>query len=478
MRRVLSCIVVLVSVVLLTLPSKAGPGQPRRPEWAALYRGPNAGLDQPHAIGVSPDGRIVFVGGVHHVVGGFDQVTIAYDAGSGRKIWSAVHGGRIPRRVIALAVSPLGDRVFVTGTIYHPRSSGLDFLTVAYSARTGKRLWTREYEGRGPVAGEDEPAAIMADPSGRRVYVVGTSLEDGVESFTAIAYGAGTGHTEWISHLSRDPGNGSSHEPYASATSAALSPTQRVLYVTGFTTDAFVIHGTTIALRTGTGGTKWIADDTVPGSYFWPSAVSMSLDGGRIYVSGPGGGTNGVPFEAVTVAHAAEDGSVIWTRAQRDMYWPVVSAVTPFGGRIVVASGGSGYDDRSGASLEHWVVACYRPRDGRRLWERFFGSQAGIASEFPYAVAASPLEPRIYVVGSIASRSRHDWWGIAAYRVTDGRRLWWGRIVGPWRGSGADRDAVAVSAWGRHVVITGASAEEASDGPGLDLNFLTAAYQG
>jgi DNA-binding beta-propeller fold protein YncE len=475
-RRLL-CGAAVGSAVLMALSSQAG-AAPRRPQWTALYRGPRTGLDQPHAIGVSPNGRVVFVSGVHHVVGRFDQVTIAYDANSGKRVWTSVHGGRIPRRVVALAVSPLGDRVFVTGTIYHPRSSGFDFLTLAYSAHSGQRLWARQYEGAGPVPGADEPVAIVADPGGHRVYVAGTSVEDGVESFTAIAYGAGTGHTEWISHLSRDPGNGFDHEPYAAATSAALSPTRRILYVTGFTTDSFVIHGTTIALRTGTGGKSWTSDYAVPDSLYWPSAVAVSPDGEHVYITGPGGGTNGVPFETVTVAQSADGGSVVWTRVERNMYSRIVASVTPFGGRVVVAGGGSGYDDRSGASLEHWVVACYRPRDGRRLWERFFGSQAGIASEFPYAVAASPLMRRVYVVGSIASLRRHDWWAIAAYRVTDGHRLWRGRIVGPWRGSGADSDAIAVAAWDRHVVITGGSAKEASDGPGLDLNFLTAAYRG
>jgi DNA-binding beta-propeller fold protein YncE len=477
-RKACSCaLVVSVLLTILTaLPAAAA--EARRPVWTSLYRGPHAGLDEPRAIGVSPDGRVVFVSGVHHVVGRFDEVTIAYDADSGRKLWVAAHGGPRPRRVVALAVSPLGDRVFVTSTIYHPASTGRDFHTAAYSARSGKRLWIRQYDGTGPLQGDDEPVAIVSDPSGRRVYVAGTSFEDGVESLTAIAYNAATGHTEWASHLSRDPGNGSSHEPYAAATAAALSPTGPTLYVTGFTTDSFVIHATTVALRTGNGGTRWVSDYTVPDSYFRPSSVAVSPRGDQIYVTGPAGGTDGVPFETVTVAHSADDGSVVWTRARPGMYSRIVASVSPSGGRLVIAGSGPGYEDLSGASLDHWVVVCYGPRGGRRLWERYFGSQAGIASETPYAIAASRATGRVYVAGSIASRGSHDWWAVVAYRVTDGLRLWRGRIVGPWRPSGSGGDAIAASASDGHVFITGASAERASDGPGLDFNFLTAAYRG
>jgi hypothetical protein len=468
---------VVVSVVLAILTPPPAAAGPRRPEWSSLYRGPRTGLDEPRAIGVSPNGRVVFVSGVHHVVGRFDTVTIAYDADSGRKLWMAVHGGRRPRRVVALTVSPLGDRVFVTSTIYHPTSTGQDFLTVAYSTRSGKRTWSRQYDGTGPLPGDDEPVAILSDPSGRRVYVAGTSLEEGVESFTAIAYDAATGHTEWIRHLSRDPGNGSSHSPYAAATAAALSPTRPILYLTGFTTDSFVIHATTIALRTGTGGTRWISHHTVPDTYFSPSAVAVSPRGDQVYVTGPAGGTNWVPFETVTVAHSADDGSVVWTRARPGLYSQIVASVSPFGGRVVIAGSGPGYKDLSGATLSHWVVICYGPRNGRPLWERYFGSQAGIASERPYAIATSRSMRRVYVAGSIASRGSHDWWAVVAYRVTDGRRLWRSRIMGPWRPSGSGRDAIAATSSDRQVFITGASAKRASDGPGLDLNFLTGAFR-
>lgn len=468
---------VAVSVAFTTLSALPAAAEPRRPVWTSLYRGPHQGLDEPRAIGVSPNGRVVFVSGVHHVVGRFDEVTIAYHADSGRTLWVAVYGGRAPRRVVALAVSPLGDRIFVTSSVYHPRSTGRDIVTSAYSGHSGKRLWIRRYDGAGPLPGNDEPVAIVPDESGRRVYVAGTSFEDGVESLTAIAYNAATGHAAWIKHLSRDPGNDYSREPYAGATSVALSPTRPILYVTGFTTDSYVIHATTIALRTRTGTTKWISDHTVPSSFFTPTAVAVSPGGDQVYITGPAGGTNGVPFETVTVAHSADDGSVAWERARPGLYSPIVASVSPVGGRVVIAGSGPGYEDLSGASLDHWVVVCYGPRTGRRLWQRYFGGQAGIASETPYAIVTSRAMRRVYVIGSIASRGKHDWWAVVAYRVTDGRRMWRSRIVGPWRGGGSGGDAIAASSSDRHVFITGASAKRASDGPGLDLDFLTAAYR-
>ena len=67
-------------------------------------------------------------------------VALGVRVAPGTQLWAArFQAGGDPYS--AVAVSPGGGRVFVTGASFGGRATGVDYATVAYSAATGRRLW-------------------------------------------------------------------------------------------------------------------------------------------------------------------------------------------------------------------------------------------------------------------------------------------------------------------------------------------------
>ncbi len=171
--------------------------------WASLHAGHavsgGPAAADARAIVVSPDGKVVYVTGFsgHAGAGGriglgvYDYVTIAYDAATGTALWSARYdnGGNDQGR--AIAISPGGHVVYVTGRSLS-KNTGYDDATIAYSAATGKKLWAARYNGK---ASKNEFAnAITLSPDGKSVYITGgshgrTSRQD----FATVGYSAATG---------------------------------------------------------------------------------------------------------------------------------------------------------------------------------------------------------------------------------------------------------------------------------------------
>jgi DNA-binding beta-propeller fold protein YncE len=88
---------------------------------------------------------------------------------------------------LAVGVSPNGTLVYVTG---RSQTSGsfVDFATVAYDASTGAQRWVERYDGPGD-GGNDEARGLAVDPGGTSVYVVGLSYAQGNHfDFVTVAY--------------------------------------------------------------------------------------------------------------------------------------------------------------------------------------------------------------------------------------------------------------------------------------------------
>src|ERR1051325_391251 len=98
----------------------AAPGQAAmRPfvteRWEARYDGRS--IDQPDAMAASADGSRVFVTGISEGPTSNDVVTVAFDAEAGATLWVSRYDGPAHDwdEGLAIAVSPEGSMVFVGG---------------------------------------------------------------------------------------------------------------------------------------------------------------------------------------------------------------------------------------------------------------------------------------------------------------------------------------------------------------------------
>jgi hypothetical protein len=166
--------------------------------WVRRYDGPGDGYDFPHSIVGSADGSRVFVTG--ESLGRSsetDFATIAYDGADGRRLWVKRSGGSDGDAAVGAATTPDGSSVVVTGVSSNWPATGEDFATVAYDGASGAKTWVRRYSGAG--AFNDDPLAIASSPDGSTVYVTGLSYQGRTtgEDVTTFAYAVQTGVVRW-----------------------------------------------------------------------------------------------------------------------------------------------------------------------------------------------------------------------------------------------------------------------------------------
>jgi DNA-binding beta-propeller fold protein YncE len=229
---------------------------------------------------VSPDGSRVFVSGFSISTGtSRDIVTIGYNAATGHELWRTRYDGTVHRedQANAMAVSPDGSKVFVTG--YSDRSKRLrNYVTLAYGAKTGRERWVRDYQGPGGF--NNTAKAIVVSPDGSRVYVAGYRSGLDGRDFETLAYSS-AGRRLW-----RRAYNGPLHSG-DQATAIGVSPGGRRVYVTGFRNDVSNRDFATLAYQASSGESLWQAfyDQSEEGA----SALAVSPDGSAVYVSGMSG---------------------------------------------------------------------------------------------------------------------------------------------------------------------------------------------
>jgi hypothetical protein len=333
------------------------------------YDGPAASYDVAYALGVSPDGSTVYVTGTSRgLTSDVDYATIAYDASTGDRLWIRRYNGTGNSfdYAFALAVSPDGSAVFVTGR-GEGASSGPDYVTIAYDATTGVRSWTKTYNG--PGNGTDVPSAIRVSQDGSMVVVTGQSYGTTTSfDFATFVYDAATGTKLWFKRFN-GPANGGD-----AATTLGISP-----------------------------------------------------DGSKVFLAGVSGEDLYSTFDYSTVVYDASNGALLWTKRfdgkANDFDWVYGLGVSPDGSTVFVTgltTGPVAYND--------YTTIAYGAADGARLWLRRYDGSGN--SDSAYALGVSPDGSKVFVTGGSIGAGTADDYATLAYDASSGSRLWVSRYNG------------------------------------------------
>jgi hypothetical protein len=410
------------------------------------------------AIAVSSDGTRLYVGGFTTIAtrNNNDFLTIAYDAATGQRVWKRRFTGPGERRdtISGIVLSPDDGTLFVTGT--SEASNGQTHIrTIAYEAASGLVRWSRQFHD---VVGN--PFAIAASPDGTAVFVTGSSVgAKGRDQMVTIAYAAETGVQEWVRRY-----DGVDNRPDMGVALGVGADSNRV-FVTGVRDGGRDQHDfVTIAYRTSGGTTAWTSVyDGPAGGSDEPSALAVSPDGTQVFVTGH---SRAETHDYTTIAYSAGSGQRAWVRRYDgagawDQTFDVVATVDAVfvTGRSVGA--GTGYDA---------ATVAYDVSTGHRLWvDRYDGPDS--ASDVGGALTASLDGSEVYVAGSDTAGGASDVLTIA-YVADSGVTLWESHYDGS---AGLIDFAidVAVDPLGARVFVTGTTW---SDATSVSADWLTIAY--
>lgn len=414
--------------------------------WLRRYVGLSGSDNGARAVAASPTGKQVFVTGWSTGTNSYDDyATVAYNAVTGKRLWVQRRSAGYGSTAVAVAVSPGGATVFVTG--YDAETSGNDvWATVAYNAATGQQVWIKSYASFGA-----QPTSVVASPTGKQVFVTGwsTTTYFGAQQYTTIAYNPATGKQLWVRNYSVSSGRAST------AAAVAVSPSGSTVYVTGQGIPAGTGYAdyATLAYSAATGTPLWSALYPTGGE---AGAVSIAATGTQVFVTGSD--NTGTYFKYGTLAYKAATGTRAWAefygRGSYDQ--PYSLTVSPAANEVVVTGRSSLNPDYG----YQWATVAYSAATGTRLWAEIY-----TAGDLPYMTAFSPTGTKVYVTGGAASDTEY---ATVAYNAGTGKPVWAKTytLVSPY-GSTDYATALAIGPGGT-VFVTGSS----------EGDYTTIAYQG
>lgn len=359
--------------------------------WARIYDGPAGWRDDVSAMAINPNGSRVFVTGSSWVGESrrFDYVTIAYRTTTGERLWTKHYDGPAGHDDGPIDVTAgLGGRIFVTGAS-RGNGTGYDYATVAHSASDGRRLWAR-YSG----PKNDSARSVVASPDGSTVFVTGWNDRDETSNdYVTLAYNARTGDRLWLRGFRRDD--------ESRAVRATVSPDGSTVFVTGDSTDKGILEDSryvTLAYSASNGKRRWSAHYNGPGEGAYAESIAVSPDGSKVFITGWSEGVT-TSWDYATVAYRARTGTRLWVQrydggaSQFDGASSVV--VSEDGTRIYV----TGASETGPLANQDYATIAYGASKGKELWVARYDGPAK-DRDGASSIAISPDGSVVYVTGA------------------------------------------------------------------------------
>jgi PQQ-like domain len=441
------------------------------PAWISSYDGPGHGAEgqAPYAfngsvMASSPDGRLVYTAALTNVgtqANGqllYNYVVIAVDAATGEQRWASIYPGTsdLPNPVVdALAVSPTGSSVYVTGYLYNGDTFQEAIATVGFDANTGQQLWA-------VLVSLATSPDVTLSPDGRRVFVVGTiygaNPEGGsYEHAATFCYDAVTGQELWSSQYH---GSGADR---AIASRVAVKADGSLLYVAGGKLGSNGSINDLVLLTYNPATGALLHEAHHPASANPPSGIALSDS--RIFVAASINLTNpgGIPVQNALTIGYDKNGNELWSAIYNEEIDPQLPSyyyvnydgpitASPDGSRVFVtmhsnsllgdgmvtvaydaASGSQQWASRDDSSSEFFCIGCNGPLlqinpDGEELYTTEVSDVSPETAEFkticydtatgtkkwsslyregtdltqPFAMALSPNGARVFIAGTRA----------------------------------------------------------------------------
>jgi WD40 repeat protein len=452
----------------------------RCPVWASVYDNANGhaqyGVDSLTRVAISPKGDRAFVTGTSwdDGSGSNDLVTAAYDLKDGKELWIKRWPGSGTQLATGILVSADGSRVFVTGVDEFSFGGDGDVVTLAYQASNGQEIWSSIYDD--PQHRQDISVGAVLSGDGSRLYVGGQSASGGVpDGALLLALDSGSGDRLWA--LRHDPKG-----LVENVLALASGPGDRV-YMAGYTRpqSSLLIRDYLVLAfhddrEQDRGVLDWSAayDGNGGTAIDLANALAVSGDGSRVAVTGRSERSSGGAADYATVLLDATNGSQVWAaryggRADANYTSGNAIAFSPSGDHVfVTGQAGNMVDRRSG-----YGTVAYETATGNQLWDDVRNGPADYYS-IAHAVLVSPDGSRVYVTGEDGRANVRD--VVTVAYDANGTRIWTGRYND---GSGPDWDigiVAAISPDGKRLLVGTQAQHKVSTDGANGSDYVTLAY--
>lgn len=458
LRVLLACLcaaLVVPSAVASAGPFGPVPPTPVAPTWSII-----AGhIVEASAATVSRDGNHVFVAGPARIGSRYASSITSYDARSGELEWRfRSRRTTADPHPCALGISPDGSTLFLLGHT-DAVGTGVDVGVWALHARTGANRWSARHDGAAHA--RDLAHAIVVGPSGRRVYVTGTSRSRGLrgDDLLVLAYDARNGAVLWRRVVDGGyrgclPSDGC-YSGFEHGYTLTLSDDGATLIAGGVQRLTSLV----VAFRSASGERRWLRtyqDPAAAGAdaaHRWSAAA---VAGDRLFVGGGAATDEAGEPRPVAASYDVTTGRRAWVATYqpdglRSGSWASVQVVED----AVFTAGAVR------TTLDRFTVASYDADTGSLRW-RFEDAEAGGSS-------ALGVHDRIYAAGHRDSGADSDL-TVVGLDPASGMATWIGRHVAA-TGGWERTHALAIASDGASIFAVGSTGSTFDDRSALITAF-------